>query len=154
MSSSGEVKLIDFGLAHVYSRRPDGTVDASLPLRDACGSMAFSAPEVRCSAGYDGLKADLWSLGVCLFVMITGALPFEHADDDDAQFAAFSRACAGGRRPCEAALAGLHRRQRPRISAELALVLDGLLALDPQERPSAAEILASGWIAGGRSSGR
>merc|ERR1719506_346251 len=41
-----QLKLIDFGLSHVYPRNADKTVDASRPLMDVCGSKSYAAPEV------------------------------------------------------------------------------------------------------------
>lgn len=65
--SSGDIKIADFGFA--IARR-----DAS--LRTSCGSPHYACPEVCSSSSYDGTKADSWSLGVLLFVLITGDFPF------------------------------------------------------------------------------
>ena len=42
-----KVKIIDFGLAHVYPKTATGAVDRSTPLVDMCGSPSYCAPEVR-----------------------------------------------------------------------------------------------------------
>lgn len=49
-------------------------------LRTACGSPCYAAPEMVAGKRYKGSQADIWSLGVCLFAMLCGYLPFEDAD--------------------------------------------------------------------------
>ena len=41
------------------------------------------APEVHVSRQYDGFAADVWSLGVCLFAMVCGAVPFRAKDIEE-----------------------------------------------------------------------
>ncbi|KAK6917695.1 Protein kinase domain [Dillenia turbinata] len=65
------LKVSDFGLSALReSRRQDGL------LHTTCGTPAYVAPEVISKRGYDGAKADIWSCGVVLFVLLAGYLPF------------------------------------------------------------------------------
>jgi carbon catabolite-derepressing protein kinase len=46
-------------------------------LTDRKGSPAFVSPEVVMSQSYDGAAADMWALGVILYIMLTGTYPFQ-----------------------------------------------------------------------------
>ncbi|KAJ8898848.1 hypothetical protein K2173_008157 [Erythroxylum novogranatense] len=71
LDENGNLKVSDFGLsALVESKRQDGL------LHTTCGTPAYVAPEVINRKGYDGAKADIWSCGVILFVLLAGYLPF------------------------------------------------------------------------------
>jgi serine/threonine-protein kinase SIK3 len=65
------IKLADFGFSNTFT---DGQ-----PLTTWCGSPPYAAPEVFLGLEYDGPKADIWSLGVVLYVLVCGALPFDGA---------------------------------------------------------------------------
>ena len=47
LTEEGVLKIIDFGLSHVYPRTAGGAVDRSTPLLDVAGSPAYCAPEAR-----------------------------------------------------------------------------------------------------------
>ncbi|KAG0171156.1 hypothetical protein DFQ30_001378 [Apophysomyces sp. BC1015] len=65
------VKLTDFGLARV--------VDPTAPqLTTRCGSEEYAAPEIVQSRAYDGRQTDTWSLGVVLYALLVGYLPFTY----------------------------------------------------------------------------
>ncbi|KAJ0979226.1 hypothetical protein J5N97_014700 [Dioscorea zingiberensis] len=71
LDDDGNLKVSDFGLsALAESKRQDGL------LHTTCGTPAYVAPEVINRKGYDGAKADIWSCGVILFVLLAGYLPF------------------------------------------------------------------------------
>lgn len=63
------VKLADFGFSNTFI---PGT-----PLKTWCGSPPYAAPELFLGVEYDGPKADIWSLGVVLYALVCGALPFD-----------------------------------------------------------------------------
>ncbi|OQS05707.1 5'-AMP-activated protein kinase catalytic subunit [Thraustotheca clavata] len=63
------VKIVDFGLSNTHEN--------NRLLRTACGSPCYAAPEMIEGKMYVGPKADIWSLGVILFAMVCGFLPFE-----------------------------------------------------------------------------
>ena len=72
-TSSHICKLVDFGLANYF----DTTLDPSLrSLHTQCGSPHYASPEILTGAKYSGPLADVWSLGVLLFAMLCGSLPF------------------------------------------------------------------------------
>ncbi|XAR58852.1 Non-specific serine/threonine protein kinase [Bertholletia excelsa] len=71
LDENENLKISDFGLsALAESKRQDGL------LHTTCGTPAYVAPEVINRKGYDGAKADIWSCGVILFVLLAGYLPF------------------------------------------------------------------------------
>ncbi|KAI3914929.1 hypothetical protein MKX01_018098 [Papaver californicum] len=75
VDEDGNLKVSDFGLSALSeSQKQDGL------LHTTCGTPAYVAPEVICRKGYDGAKADLWSCGVVLYVLIAGYLPFHHSN--------------------------------------------------------------------------
>ncbi|CAJ1975618.1 unnamed protein product [Sphenostylis stenocarpa] len=75
LDANGVLKVSDFGLSALPQQvREDGL------LHTTCGTPNYVAPEVIHNKGYDGAKADLWSCGVILFVLMAGYLPFEETN--------------------------------------------------------------------------
>ncbi|MBA0712868.1 hypothetical protein Golax_011940, partial [Gossypium laxum] len=75
LDGNGVLKVSDFGLSALPQQvREDGL------LHTTCGTPNYVAPEVIDNKGYDGAKADLWSCGVILFVLMAGYLPFEDSN--------------------------------------------------------------------------
>ncbi|KAJ7979954.1 Non-specific serine/threonine protein kinase [Quillaja saponaria] len=71
LDKDGNLKVSDFGLSALPEQLKNGL------LHTACGTPAYTAPEVLCRRGYNGSKADAWSCGVILFVLLAGYLPFD-----------------------------------------------------------------------------
>lgn len=69
---TGTVKLLDFGFASFYAPKHF--------LETNCGSPCYASPEIYDNKPYDPQLVDIWSLGVCLFGMVTGCLPFDGGD--------------------------------------------------------------------------
>lgn len=63
------IKLGDFGLSNLMR---DGDF-----LSTACGSANYAAPEVVTGSKYCGTEVDVWSLGILLYALLTGTLPFD-----------------------------------------------------------------------------
>ncbi|XP_047058968.1 CBL-interacting protein kinase 5 [Lolium rigidum] len=71
----GNLKVSDFGLSALKEcQKQDGL------LHTTCGTPAYVAPEIINKKGYDGEKADIWSCGVILFVLLAGYLPFQDSN--------------------------------------------------------------------------
>lgn len=83
VDDDGVVKLIDFGFANMY--HPRGYLETN------CGSPLYAAPEIVQGVRYVGPEVDVWSLGVVLFAMLTGKLPFE----DEHLKGLYEKICAG-----------------------------------------------------------
>ncbi|KAM7257496.1 hypothetical protein ACFE04_013237 [Oxalis oulophora] len=72
LDENENLKVSDFGLsALAQCKHEDGL------LHTTCGTPAYVSPEVIARKGYDGAKADIWSCGVVLFVMLASYLPFQ-----------------------------------------------------------------------------
>ena len=63
------IKLADFGLSNIYAKETK--------LQTACGSPCYTSPELIKGQPYDGLKLDIWSVGIILYAMCFGYLPFD-----------------------------------------------------------------------------
>ena len=69
------LKIIDFGLSNFY--------DGQKRLETPCGSPCYASPEMVKGKKYDGFNIDIWAIGVILFAMLCGYLPFEDDENDN-----------------------------------------------------------------------
>ncbi|EFW99861.1 serine/threonine-protein kinase [Grosmannia clavigera kw1407] len=69
------VKLVDFGFTREYEGKANY-------LQTFCGTICYSAPEMLKGEKYAGEKVDVWSLGIILYALLCGELPFDDDDDD------------------------------------------------------------------------
>ncbi|KAI3468328.1 hypothetical protein Pfo_024991 [Paulownia fortunei] len=72
LDENEDLKISDFGLSALHEHPSNGEL-----LHTQCGTPAYIAPEVLTTKGYDGAKADIWSCGVVLYVLLAGFLPFQ-----------------------------------------------------------------------------
>ncbi|EDO46035.1 predicted protein, partial [Nematostella vectensis] len=63
------IKIADFGFSNIFQ--------ADKKLKTWCGSPPYAAPELFEGKEYLGPEVDIWSLGVVLYVLVCGALPFD-----------------------------------------------------------------------------
>lgn len=68
--------MIDFGLC----AKPKGGMDSL--LFTSCGSPTYAAPELVQGKHYLGTEVDVWAMGVLLYALLTGTLPFDDFNID------------------------------------------------------------------------
>lgn len=123
-----EIKLIDFGLAKVVVRE---TVASSF-----LGTKGYLAPEMLQRHSYD--KAiDMWALGVIVFVLLCGCLPF---DDDSSKIADESAA--------RKKFALRFPKWAANLSPSAKDLLNNLLEINPKNRYTAQQALSHPWVSG------
>lgn len=71
----GMVKLTDFGFSNLFT--------PGQQLQTSCGSLAYSAPEILLGDSYDAPAVDVWSLGVILYMLVCGRLPFQESNESE-----------------------------------------------------------------------
>ncbi|KAJ4153854.1 hypothetical protein LMH87_010323 [Akanthomyces muscarius] len=118
------VKLVDFG----FTREYEGRVNH---LQTFCGTICYSAPEMLKGEKYAGEKVDVWSLGIILYSLLCGELPFD--DDDDN----ITRSRILGQEP----------KYPDHLPPDAVSLIKALLSKRPILRPSLPEILAHPFLA-------
>mmetsp|Transcript_40073 Transcript_40073/g.115561 ORF Transcript_40073/g.115561 Transcript_40073/m.115561 type:complete len:589 (+) Transcript_40073:61-1827(+) len=119
---TNHLKLIDFGFAKFWDR--------STKMTQACGSVHYVAPEVLRKSYTD--TADIWSLGVIVYMLLTGSPPFHGSDEDVLQ-----KVKAGK----------IHWSSRfLRLSEQAQTFVKSLLVFESSSRLSAKEALEHPWI--------
>ncbi|RMB97371.1 hypothetical protein DUI87_26099 [Hirundo rustica rustica] len=116
---SGDVKLIDFGC---------GTFLQEQAYTQFAGTRLYSPPEWICLGYYHGHAATVWSLGVLLYVMVCGSLPFQEDRDIVWQQLFFTR----------------------QLSPECHHLICWCLSKHPAQRPQLEQILLHPWVCGKR----
>jgi protein-serine/threonine kinase len=77
MYKDGTVKISDFGMAHIIEQGEGDLLTLGI------GSRKYRAPELFKDGQYSGFAADVWSVGVILYCLVTGYLPFEGKQKKD-----------------------------------------------------------------------
>ena len=131
LDEQGNLKISDFGLSALYVGDADGDgASRTELLHTTCGTPNYVAPEVLADRGYEGKKADVWSIGVILYVLLAGFLPF----DESTIVALFSK--------IQAADFTYPSWFTPHVRA----LLDSILVADPKERVTLTEVRNNPWV--------
>mmetsp|Transcript_7562 Transcript_7562/g.9837 ORF Transcript_7562/g.9837 Transcript_7562/m.9837 type:complete len:704 (-) Transcript_7562:196-2307(-) len=125
-----EIKITDFGLAKKAAREG---------LKTFCGTPQYFAPEVLkrrntvMGTGRYGMEADMWSLGVILYILLSGTMPF----NDDTLF-----------HQIQTATFSFDDENFGNVSHDAKHLIRMLLNTDPKKRYSADQSLKHPWITG------
>ena len=120
-----ELKLGDFGLAKKLSFRDE-------KISEMVGTPAYMAPEILENKGYS-LEVDIWSLGVIMYYLIIGKLPFNKPNQEDIKRVSYTFP------------------KKAIISRAAKSLIEQILVKDPKERPSLKQILRHDFFTLGRS---
>lgn len=115
-------KLSDFGFTRECDQRT--------LLETVCGTTVYMAPELLKKEKYDGFKIDTWSLGVILYTMVYGQMPFDEEDEARTQIKIIEE----------------EPIYNEGIPVEAIVLMKKLLNKDPQQRPTTAEILMDPFL--------
>jgi serine/threonine protein kinase len=127
LAESGErVKLLDFGIAKIRSNLPSPVCTG-----DCFGTPRYMAPEQCEGSAHINDRADIYTLGLLLFELLSGRSPYD-VPSNEAMAWMFAHV---SRRP--------HKLSRlaPALPAEIAQLVDEMLDKIPAQRPSAAQVV-------------
>ena len=74
LTENNKIKIIDFNLSNYFYKNN--------LLSTPCGSPCYAAPEMVSGKKYNGFKTDIWAIGIILYAMSCGYLPFEDSDNE------------------------------------------------------------------------
>eukprot|EP00043_Microstomoeca_roanoka_P010609 m.100556 g.100556 ORF g.100556 m.100556 type:complete len:586 (-) comp14942_c3_seq1:121-1878(-) len=122
LSEDLNIKIADFGFANMFK---EGT-----KLDTFCGSPPYAAPELFQGREYDGPEVDVWSLGVILYTLVSGTLPFDGATLKDLR---------------ARVLRGKYRIPFF-MSTECEDLLKKFLVLNPTRRTNLTDVMTDKWM--------
>ncbi|XP_061430343.1 NUAK family SNF1-like kinase 1 [Lethenteron reissneri] len=121
LDESCNIKIADFGLSNLYA--PDRY------LSTFCGSPLYASPEIINGRPYRGPEVDSWALGVLLYAIVYGAMPF-----DGHQPGALIQQISAA------------RYQQPARPSEVSELISRLLVASPEQRASSQAAAHHRWV--------
>lgn len=124
----GVVRISDFGMAHVMSEGKYKNDTLMLGI----GSRKYRAPELFAPGSYSGFAADVWSIGVILYCLVVGYLPFEGKERKEQAYNIQNRSITFP----------------PRVQEHTQMIdlITSLLQKDPQRRISLDQAMRHPWL--------
>uniref|UniRef100_A0A3B5PUR4 MAP/microtubule affinity-regulating kinase 3 n=1 Tax=Xiphophorus maculatus TaxID=8083 RepID=A0A3B5PUR4_XIPMA len=122
LDADSNIKIADFGFSNEFT---EGN-----KLDTFCGSPPYAAPELFQGKKYDGPEVDIWSLGVILYTLVSGSLPFDGQNLKELR---------------ERVLRGKYRVPFY-MSTDCEGILRRFLVLNPAKRCSLEQIMKDKWI--------
>ncbi|XP_065451669.1 ribosomal protein S6 kinase alpha-5 isoform X5 [Chrysemys picta bellii] len=135
-NDNSEIKIIDFGFARL--KPPDNQ-----PLKTPCFTLHYAAPELLNHNGYDE-SCDLWSLGVILYTMLSGQVPFQSQDKGLTCISALEIM-----KKIKKGEFSFEREAWKNVSQEAKDLIQGLLTVDPNKRIKMSSLRYSEWLQDG-----
>ena len=129
--------MIDFG----FACKVKDAYASKLPF--ACGTPIYMCPEMAQKKEHIAAMGDIWALGVILFILITGKMPFYGGYEAD-----LYRMIIAGKYNYPAYLQDKNGHQVEIAQGGKNLV-KRILQVDPKNRPTAATLLKDPWLKGG-----
>jgi calcium-dependent protein kinase len=130
---SAQLKLIDFGFAKIWN--------PSTLMMASCGSIAYVSPDVLSGRGYTN-KCDIWSLGVIIWMLLSGYPPF-HGDENT-----MIKKIKAGQADWS------HKKRWTPVQEDAIDFVKQLLTKEPHLRPDAKDALNHRWLTSTLSSTR
>ena len=126
-SDRGHIKIMDFGLSKILGKKEKTS--------DGFGTLTFVSPEVLIRKPYNK-EIDIWSIGVILYLMLSGDLPFDDPEDDEQKIA----------KSIVFKDVEFPQKKFGNKSKEVIDLIKRCLTKEPRDRIKIDEILKSDWI--------
>ncbi|XP_033167691.1 serine/threonine-protein kinase SIK3 isoform X6 [Drosophila mauritiana] len=121
LDEKGNAKIADFGLSNVF--------DDQRLLGTFCGSPLYASPEIVEGTPYQGPEVDCWSLGVLLYTLVYGSMPF-----DGSNFKRLVKQISQG------------DYYEPRKPSRASTLIRDMLTVCPRKRASIEQICSHWWV--------
>ena len=133
------VKLGDFGFTREYER---GTY-----METFCGTTGYASPEMLLGKKYLGPEVDVWSLGIILYCLLTGTLPFDDDDESVMRDIIIQGDFEDPEWLSKGAFTALTIQiYKPNLCLDARNLIQNILVKDPTKRLTIPQILAHTWF--------
>lgn len=122
LDENKDILLADFGFS--------GIDDPECKFESSCGSLNYASPELINGTSYVGKEVDIWALGVLLYLMVTGTLPFSASNDFD----------------CYKLIKKGTYKSPKAVSTECKDLISKMLNTDPKQRTTIDDVSSHPWL--------